>query len=539
MPASASFEDEQWPNPDDPRAGSHIVSIQDALQGHLTYSQLTADRADGQLWCDSVDDAKCKGATSFNFVALLPPCLTPSELDCIESLTATSKEGVVSLAEFDRHVYENHPNMFSGKTGQTIARPSSPSVWKMPSVQHSYGDEYALAVSLSGGFNESVRGETVLNMNLYAVSNLDGGGIRFDRNGFSNIAQCNQFNDPATSRFSLRCGQGAEELGKVRCALKVQKTGGCLLQRALPEDYQFQVSLRLAEEPKGWFHGRMKNPTVQIDKLAGKAVKLSVQAAPTKVPIFYQSALYKDMPQELKAYWDKCLPSYSCPSGTRNFGNDPNKEPDGNVRNAIHDPQAFGPLALQAVNFFGKYADDKAAASPSLWSARSLSSGEMGAANRCFKDGSGVKGILTTNATAYAEGPPEFSNGLLKYTVAGLHYAADGKTLNEGVYDMVMKSSVARCLYGFSSAPISATVSVTSADGQDKVATTLVGEKNGWLKLAAYGFTYSSPTITVKLSQSKVSVKKTTITCVSIKNSKVVKRVSAIAPKCPAGFKKR
>jgi 3-methyladenine DNA glycosylase Tag len=61
--------------------------------------------------------------------------------------------------------------------------------------------------------------------------------------------------------------------------------------------------------------------------------------------------------------------------------------------------------------------------------------------------------------------------------------------------------------------------------------------KDGWLKLAAYGFTFSSPTISVKLSQAKATVvKSTTITCVKGKTSK---KVTGKSPKCPAGFKKK
>ena len=102
----------------------------------------------------------------------------------------------------------------------------------------------------------------------------------------------------------------------------------------------------------------------------------------------------------------------------------------------------------------------------------------------------------------------------------------------------MMRSDTARCLYGFSKAPISATVSVTSASGENKVATTVVKEtKDGWLKLAAYGFTFSSPTISVKLSQAKAPVAKSiTITCVK---GKTLKKVTGKSPKCPAGFKKK
>jgi hypothetical protein len=118
-----------------------------------------------------------------------------------------------------------------------------------------------------------------------------------------------------------------------------------------------------------------------------------------------------------------------------------------------------------------------------------------------------------------------------------------------------MSSAVARCIYKFSSAPISATVSITSENGEANTATTVINEKNGWLKLGAYGFTFSSPTVRIKLTQdaettapmptpspsasasaAPVVAKKTSITCVKGKTSK---KVAAVNPKCPAGYKKK
>jgi hypothetical protein len=108
-----------------------------------------------------------------------------------------------------------------------------------------------------------------------------------------------------------------------------------------------------------------------------------------------------------------------------------------------------------------------------------------------------------------------------------------------------MSSSVARCIYNFTSAPISASVSITTSDGGvQKVATTVLNERNGWLHLGAYGFGFSSPTLKVKLTQAaptptatpKPALQKTTITCVK---GKTTKKVTAVAPKCPSGFKKK
>jgi hypothetical protein len=74
----------------------------------------------------------------------------------------------------------------------------------------------------------------------------------------------------------------------------------------------------------------------------------------------------------------------------------------------------------------------------------------------------------------------------------------------------------------------------------------VINEKDGWLKMTAGGFTFSTPSIKVKLSQeapatsaapaAKPVAKKTTITCVK---GKTTKKVTAIKPTCPTGYKKK
>ena len=110
----------------------------------------------------------------------------------------------------------------------------------------------------------------------------------------------------------------------------------------------------------------------------------------------------------------------------------------------------------------------------------------------------------------------------------------------KGTYDLQLSSEVARCLYKFTNAPIRASISIVNDSGEKSVATTVVNERDGWLRLAAYGFTFSTPTLKVKLSQgSKTSatsskVKTISITCVK---AKTVKKVTAVKPQCPKGFK--
>ena len=90
---------------------------------------------------------------------------------------------------------------------------------------------------------------------------------------------------------------------------------------------------------------------------------------------------------------------------------------------------------------------------------------------------------------------------------------------------------------------------ILSEDGSPQVATQTINEKNGWLTLSAAGFTYSSPTIAVKLTQAASAVatpsptakapswaqSTKTITCLK---GKAKKKVSGFNPQCPSGYKK-
>jgi hypothetical protein len=99
-----------------------------------------------------------------------------------------------------------------------------------------------------------------------------------------------------------------------------------------------------------------------------------------------------------------------------------------------------------------------------------------------------------------------------------------------------------------------ASVEVVSADNSAQIATVLVSENKstGFIKLQANNFTFSAPTIKVKLMQDKpivpakseasaapkssVAKKVITITCAK---GKITKKFSGANPKCPSGYKKK
>ena len=146
---------------------------------------------------------------------------------------------------------------------------------------------------------------------------------------------------------------------------------------------------------------------------------------------------------------------------------------------------------------------DKAQALSSAWVIQTMSGYQVeDQIQRCLNQTDSLAGIVTTNAAEYLDGPPIYDKNSksLDYKVAATHYEPDGTTAFKGTYDLVMSSKVARCIYGFTNAPVSATITVTSDSGANNLATTLVKESDGWLSLSAYNFTYSSPIIKVILS---------------------------------------
>jgi hypothetical protein len=185
-------------------------------------------------------------------------------------------------------------------------------------------------------------------------------------------------------------------------------------------------------------------------------------------------------------------------------------------------------------------------------------------------------GMVTTNALTYESGPPKFEDGFLNYKVAGVHSNPDGSDFI-GKYDLVMDGAIARCLYGFGAkVPISATVSIVSTDAGSRVQSTFFKDDDKWIRLGAYGFTFSSPTLKIKLAQggaagpaspsepvkaavkedsaptpkqevaassttttSAVGVKKIVTKSISCVKGKITRKISGTNPKCPSGFKKK
>ena len=325
-----------------------------------------------------------------------------------------------------------------------------------------------------------------------------------------------QFWDDQTKKFYANTLQAYiypynsdSETRNTACIFRTE--GDCQLLQDFAENTRVELKFRVPNTVGGWFSGRMKTPEISVAKFNSKINTITISSEPVKVNALGLVKSYSKF-TPIEKMWQQ------------------NHGKGGFNGGWVTGANTWQPDVFDFIDYYRKPLNDTSIGSNTVWNMATL--GYAGG-NGCLADKSKVLGIVTTNALGYEGEAPQFRNGFLDYKVAGLHYEADGKTLVEGSYDLVMRSETARCLYGFSNAPLSATVSVTGGTSKN-VATTVVSEKNGWLRMAAYGFTFSKKTIKVKITKAK----KTTITCVATANGKI-RKVTAVNPVCAKGFVKK
>jgi hypothetical protein len=166
--------------------------------------------------------------------------------------------------------------------------------------------------------------------------------------------------------------------------------------------------------------------------------------------------------------------------------------------------------------------------------------------NGCLQYSKGILGQVSTNATVYEISAPlwDKDSDSLSFTVAAPSFDSNGDK-KKGVYDLALREDIAKCLWGKDLAKSSAKIEILNSDGTSQVATTTFKLSNGFVYFRAAGFHYSVPKIKVSVVDSPASStskaaatskKATSITCIK---GTAAKKVTAVKPKCPAGYKKK
>jgi len=509
--------------------------------------------------CTSLSDANCSQSHQFIYYAQLPVCQSAEENNCLDSLSAIDSTGKVYPATFSRYFPKQAQNQYQGDPAKNLPSGGPGSIFSIPGAEGPAGNLFYVSFIMSG---DVISGSPA---NLRSVhASIVPVQLQEDKR-FDNWSFCLSPSKTCDTGWNkLDAGGGKfiwNESGSqgTNCAETSWAEKLCAEKEAFPNSFSYSLKVRLSLSPAGWLHGRMTNPDISIVK-NGNSTELTVTAAPVSVPTIYKHYQWSDMPADLQALYDPTTGKYRN-SGGEGFSRTIIIGPNPAERAWTTAPSPYSQTAIAELNAWLPSVNNTATVVPTHWSFRSLTQGELQSANKCFTDPSRLNGIVTTNSTVYSPGPPEFdkNQGNLNYRVAAPHYLPGGKDTFKGTYDLVMQSVVARCIYGFSNAPIKGTVSVISASGDPQVATTIVNERNGWLRLSAYNFEFSSPTVSVSLSQEAVAAvanpapsaapavqsippvtstktKAVTITCAK---GKITKKVTAAKPTCPAGYKKK
>ena len=432
----------------------------------------------------------------------LPVCITGVQTNCIDSMSIGTSASTLVLSTF---VSMTVGPKVQGDPVRGLPDGSTTGLWTNPTLNSGGTNSYATSVMLNVGFSN---GRYVLE---------DFNSVVLPYKTISGDPQL--YRNPENTQGSYY--NGVPMVGEIGsypgCAWTTSGTCG-RIQDFVSGTY-VSMTVRLSNAIGGWFKARMQGPSISITKIDSGSNLITVSGQSVDVPaITYET------------------PIAGADSATSRFFSFIDRSATNTSGIVFYSDRQD---ALNAVNYVRPYIKDTATASVNIWSFGSIPA----TGNACLTNTSAVLGIVSTNAMVYNSSFPAFSNGNLSYQVAGMHYMPDGVTPVQGTYDMVMTDSVARCLYGFSNAPISGTISVSEENGVQNVATTTVSDVGGWVHLAAYGFNFSNPVITARLTQAAPVVivapaKKTTITCVNTKNKKLIKKITAVKPVCPSGYKK-
>ena len=485
-------------------ADTYIITVANTQAGHLGVSlveqaywgegashlQANMPNGQGERLCGTDDATSCESlldsASSFYGVVNLPKCSGDDAENCVESLDIYSESADPAPATFMR--------MVAGSTvpaSSSLGNPagSTSSLWKAggsSSTVTTFDVLVALRLGWQDGhFNLSGLQASVL---PYTLAPREGQSPSTWRNS--------SWSNGVTHLESTGGTPDCYWVDKGECGKPLDFSPGT----------KVRLSLRISKDLGGWFSGRMESPTISVASISTKQNRISIDAKPVFVPQFSASIDLSNDPEKLADY----------------MGFDKVEHPQGG---GMSSTGTSGQHSIDLVSKFRNQTKDTASGQLSMWGFTTTAG-----VGECLGDTSKVQGVVSTNAMVYEGNAPAFVNGELNYKVGGLHYLEDGKSLATGTYDMVMRSDTARCLYGFSSAPINATVSVVDSDGQEKVAVTNVTERNDWLHLSATGFTFSTNKITAKLTQAKPPTPSPTPSAVSQSPAPKVSESASPAP---------
>jgi len=561
QPSQGTYDDKSYPY--------YGVTFDSSTRNQsIPYVKVENNRSDGnrdEMLCTSVDDPACSADKNWQSILIeggIGNCAANPDTACVDSFSVITADGRVVIAK-PLMKFPKNAKEFPGKVnpdGSGYAAGLASWIWRAEGDGPGDEHDYLLTGTVqSGGQNQN-------------KSWKDLHVIEFFFEAVPIVRENSTLVKAPEKVMQKRVGKDFSEVmtSNNESACYANDDGICLHRRDFQPNTRLKIALQMPKFISGWLNGRLNKPAVTCKTFSATSDLVTVEAGPEE-NIFagkwmnrsdIKNFTFKDFQVEnrfkgmFQGYYNKDNP------------------------NSLRDSGEEG--AMDAYDLWAPYMGEKAFATNKTWT---LSSARTDNPSSCVKkESGGIQGVVATNASAYEATAPKYNkeNGTLEYRVAAPHYAADGKTENIGTYGLAMSITLLQCLYGITNVPTSASVSITSSAGGERVATVALTQIGKWVFLSAENFTYSSPTLRIKLNQTTsataqstgatevkkdppapevkkeapapevkevkevaaanpapatpVAAKKIIITCTK---GKLIKKVSGTNPKCPTGFKKK
>ncbi len=278
-----------------------------------------------------------------------------------------------------------------------------------------------------------------------------------------------------------------------------------------PEDQEFRLKIKLGvaeEQISTFFSGRIVSPELNIENGI-----LTISGAPQKYPIAQSDLLeYKNLTQgekdNLEIRWGKDY------FKTKSAG--------GGIFNTS--PSSFSDFTIWESRL------------KQLGLAQSWLISSMNNPYDCKV--STIAGFVSGNALLFSKTPPSWDkqSSTLNYKMASLHRDSSG-TLNRGNFDLALSPELTKCLWKINPKEIqSVSVQIIYNNGESAVGTSSLKLINDWVYVNVKDYTFSSPTLSIKLLSKSNAAKTKSLKCVK---GKATLTVTGIKPICPAGYKKK
>ena len=428
--------------------------------------------------CKSMQDTECAKANVIIYKSVLGMCSGTTSTDCISSFNAIDSNGNTFPGKLLPSVFSEKDGSFEGSRQQNIPSGGQSPLVNIPGAPHAFGTTYLPVVIVTGGGdNRNFYPLQDLVVRLYAVKVVQG---QFNFTPSTMDLNASDYNNPFAVNW-----YGSD----TRCV--ENDSTNCIVPTELPINFRFSITFKTSIPIPGWMHGQVVDPSIQIAS-TGSDYLTTIAAKPILNPMISVTVPIENLSADFLRPYQYLQFASQTNCDKSSF---PMDLSTCQYTEVIND---YGQRDFDEFLKWLSYAKDTAFINPARWDV--VLDPKYKNIGNCAIPENQVGGMVSTNAPMYLAGPPAWNpnNLTLDYKVAAPHYLSD-KSINQGSYDLAINSKLARCLYKFTNAPISASLTIQSIEGKNQIATTVVRESNGFLYLSAKGFTFSSPVLSVKL----------------------------------------